>query len=553
MSGLLVLALFAVHEVTLAAGTPAGTTIQSRSRVVYTTASGTVSDTVYSNTVSFVVAQVAAVNITPPTNATSTNSDSVYVSYAMTITNSGNGNDQFNLTSTSSKGWSRAFYFDADGDGVLQPAELSAGAITQTGIVTADGTYKIIVRVFVPGDPSLNNQVDTTVVTAASLFDNTKNNAASVQTTVHTVYFSTIGTALSVSPTNPSPGQNVTYSMTLTNNGSVAAASVNFYDLVNASQFTYVSGTTTQGTFNGATVPAAWNIGTLNPGASVTVTIVLQVKAGLTIGTVLNNTISVTYNTGGNTFTVVSNDPYAAVGVIRGVSISPTSLSASKQPEDTLVYSLRVKNTGNSSDIIEMSYSSSKNYTWMLFKDVNANGVLDGGDTQLTDSPGSPTGVDVDSVVTADSVKILARLVVPIVSIDQDQDVTTFTAKSSADASKFQSAIATTTINIPVLSIVRSVTPSGNQPPGQQMQFAITYQNTGNGTAYNVIQTEDEPDSTSYVANSVTINNVAKTDAADADEVTVTTVSGRKKITITLGTIAPLSTQGTIRFRTTIH
>lgn len=539
-------------ETAFAVGTPAGTVIQTQSKVIYTTSSGAQSDTVYSNTVSFTVAQVAAVNMTPASNSSTTASDSVYAAYPLTVTNSGNGTDKFDLSSTSSKSWTSLFYYDANGDGVLQAGEITTGAIVQTPNIAADSTYKIMVRIFVPRGGSLNGQIDTTVVTAKSVFDAAKTNTAQIRTTVNTVNLPNIGTALTISPTNPSPGDNVTYTLTLTNTGSVPATSVLFTDLINTTQFTYVSNTTTQGTFSNAAPPATWTVGTINPGGSVTVTITLNVNS-LPNGTVLQNTINVTYTVGPNTFTITSNNPYGAVGVVRGVQIAPTSLSASKEAEDTLAYAMTVKNNGNSKDVLEMSYSSTKSYTWVFYKDVNANGILDAGDTPLTDHAGTTTGVDVDSVASTDSVKILARLIVPKETVDLVQDVTTFTVKSDADPSKFQSAIATTTINVPVLSIVRSVTPSGNQPPGQEMTFQVTYQNTGHGKAYNVKITETEPDSMSYVDNSVTIDGNAKTDGADADEVTVTTVSGKKIITINLGTINALSSLGTIIYRAGIH
>ena len=552
--GLLTIAsIMLLTNTAFAVGTPAGTVIQSRSKVIYTTASGAITDTIYSNYVSLTVAQVAAVNMTPVSNTFTTTGDSVYAVYPLTITNSGNGTDQFTLSAVSSKGWTVELFHDADGDGSLQGGEISAGTITQSSIFSADSTYKIMVRVFVPRGSSLDGQVDTTTVTAVSVFDNAKTNTALVKTTVNTVNLSGATTGLTVSPADPSPGQNLTYTYTLNNTGSLPATSVLFSDLVNSSYFTLVSGTISQGTFDGSGNPATWSAGTVNAGSSVTVTIVLQVKAGVANETVLSNTINVTYTVGGNTFTVTSNSPYAAAGVVRNVSIDPASLSSTKEPEEALVYAMTVKNTGNAKDILELSYSSSKSFSWTFYKDANGNGLLDGGDTQLTTTAGSPAGVDVDSVAASDSVKVLARMIVPVVTTDQDQDSTTFTVTSAADNAKSQSATAITTINIPVLSIVRSITPSGNQPPGQEMEFVVTFQNTGHGKAYNVVITEDEPDSMSYVANSTTLDNVAKTDAADADAVTVTTVGIKKKITIIVGTVNALSAQGTIRYKATIQ
>jgi len=223
-----ILGMAVMFDNAFAMGTPAGTSIKSQSKVIYTTASGAVSDTLLSNIVSFTVAQVAAVNRTPATNALTTSSDSVNVDYALAITNSGNGPDNFNLTKNSSKGWTVILYHDANGNGVLDAGEISAGAITATGSIAADSSYKIMVRIFVPHNASLNGQSDTTTVTATSTFDNTKATSSVLITTVNTVYFSNIGSGLTVNNAGPSAGQNVIYTFTLTNNGAVPATGVSF-------------------------------------------------------------------------------------------------------------------------------------------------------------------------------------------------------------------------------------------------------------------------------------------------------------------------------------
>ncbi|MFA6440587.1 MAG: hypothetical protein WCX28_14870, partial [Bacteriovoracaceae bacterium] len=525
-----------------AVGTPAGTIIESRSKVVFTSASGAVSDTVYSNVVRFTVAQKAAVNITPTSNAQTTSRDSVLVDYALTVTNSGNNADQYLLSAVSSKGWTTSFYFDANGDQSLQAEEISAGAITQTASIDADATYKVFLRVFVPKDPSLNGETDTTTVTAASVFDNTKTNTAQTRTTVQTAYFPNIVSGWSVTPTNPSPGSNVVYSITMTNSGSVAANEVSFSDLINASQFTFVTANTSTGIVNTSGNPVTWNIGTITPGGSVTISITLQVNSGLANGVTLNNTLVVTYSVGGSTFTVTSNNPSAAIGIIRGVEIYPLELSAAKEPEDTLAYSFTIKNNGNANDVLELAFTSSNGFSsWAFFKDLNQNSLLDAGDTQLSNTNGFG-GVDVDTVNAYDSVKVLARLIVPNVSVDQTQEITTITVSSSFDETKMQSAKCTTSVNIADLVLIRSVTPEGSQKPETEMTFTVTYQNSGHGKAYNAVITETEPDSMTYVPNSVTINGVEKTDGIDDDEVMVTTVSGRKSIFINLGILNAQST-----------
>ena len=88
-------------ETVFGAGTPAGTVISSRAFAIYTTASGARTDTVYSAYVTFVVSQLAAVNILLP-SLTRNSGDGLNVDYSLSVLNSGNGTDKFTLTRTSS-------------------------------------------------------------------------------------------------------------------------------------------------------------------------------------------------------------------------------------------------------------------------------------------------------------------------------------------------------------------------------------------------------------------------------------------------------------------
>lgn len=80
--------------------------------------------------------------------------------------------------------------------------------------------------------------------------------------------------SMSSSPSNPEPGDNVTYTIVVTNNGPQPATGVVVTDDLPAGM-TFVSATTTQGSCN-ATDPVQCNIGGLANGASATITIVAQ-------------------------------------------------------------------------------------------------------------------------------------------------------------------------------------------------------------------------------------------------------------------------------------
>ncbi|MEE9151510.1 MAG: PKD domain-containing protein [Thermoplasmata archaeon] len=104
----------------------------------------------------------------PPTlvpSWSSTVSPGTNVNYAHTLTNNG-ASDVFDLTATSSHGWTTKIYHDSDGDGVLDSSEISAGEISDTGTLATNASYDMIVQVVVPS--SSGSTTDYTTVTGSS-------------------------------------------------------------------------------------------------------------------------------------------------------------------------------------------------------------------------------------------------------------------------------------------------------------------------------------------------------------------------------------------------
>ena len=99
----------------------------------------------------------------------------------------------------------------------------------------------------------------------------------------------------------------------------------------------------------------------------------------------------------------------------------------------------------------------------------------------------------------------------------------------------------------PLMTLIKSVDKSHGKP-GDTLTYSMTYKNTGTANATFVTLTDPSPNNTTYVANSVTINGTAQTDAADGDE---TTYSGGM-LQINIGTVTPGQT-GTIIFKVVIQ
>ena len=80
----------------------------------------------------------------------------------------------------------------------------------------------------------------------------------------------------------------------------------------------------------------------------------------------------------------------------------------------------------------------------------------------------------------------------------------------------------TTTVTAPVLTITKTVSPTGNQPPGTELTYQATVTNVGTGVATSVVISDIVPQYTTYVAGSIKTGAtagslVARTDASDGD------------------------------------
>ena len=536
----------------VAAGTPAGTIIQNTATATYKDVSGNPLPPI-SVGAQTVVAQMCGVDVSPATGTESALAGGS-AHYSVSITNTGNGDDTFDLTATSSNGYTTNIYFDANGDGVLDPEELAAGPITSTAQLPADGTYSLIVTSDIPSDAA-DGTIDTLTLTATSS-DGTTTDTGTYTTTVSKAVL-TVDKAQDIS--NPKPGEIVTYTITYTNSGTATA--VNAVVITNPipANVTYVAGSITlngtpktdatgddEAEFSANTVTS--NAGNLAPGVSGTITFKVQVNAGVPAGTQILNTVTANYEDfEGNPQTPVgATTPPATVAQVAGVDVSPPTQSKFADPGDEVVYVLTITNTGNDDDVFNGKIVSTLGLEWAFYVDANGDGVLDVGDYPASDSDGDGRP-DTGTLAPGESVNRLAIATVPPGTANGTVDTTTLTPISSNDPTVQDSAILTTTVTAPVITVSKTVSPMGDQPPGTELTYTITVANTGTGNAREIVVTDSVPTSLTYVANSVTLNGNPQTDAVDADQ----TLVSAGIVTVNVGLLGPGGT-ATITLKATI-
>lgn len=272
--------------------------------------------------------------------------------------------------------------------------------------------------------------------------------------------------------------------------------------------------------------------------------------AGTPAGTVISNQATVSYtDSNGNPLSVVSNVVTTTVSQVASVTVAPDGAKTAS-PGDTIFYAHQVTNGGNAPDTVNLAAVTSNGWVTALYRDNNGDGAFDAGDTPLTDTNGDLIP-DTGALAADTSVNILIAVTVPPGTADGTVDAMTVTGTSAFNNAVTDTATDTTSVNAPDVTVVKSVTPAGPQPPGTTLTYTIVITNNGTGDAANAVVTDPVPANTTYVAGSITLNAVSKTDAADADEADqgVTTPGA---VTVNAGTLVPTAT-ATITFKVTIN
>jgi len=522
---LLLFLILLLSSVPIFAQTPAGTVIENQAQVTYEDTNGNQKDLVQSNIVTVTVTQVAGVELTPLDASKNTPSDST-IYYGLTVTNTGNGDDSYDLDPTGLPAdWTTTLFIDENNDGLLDPGDT---VVTNTGTLAQDESLDLIAQVTVPADAT-DGTTENLSLTVNSDYDNTVTTTANYKINVTE---GVINLDKSFSPADPLPGEVVNYTITMTNSGAGSAQNLALVDQL-PEGVTYVSGSMQlifpdnstinltdlsdedQGEYDNTVSPPEinLNISTVNSGEQYQLTFDVILDSDLSSDTKISNIVTLNYeNENGDPQPEETSDPSVIdVGQYADIEMNVENSSFDVTPGDDLVVPIEITNTGNGPDTYDGSYSS--NYLdWNFYCDNDGDGLLDTNiDTLCVDSDGDGQP-DTGEVQPGETVQILAVTNIPENSNDLSEDSLTFTATSSQDSNISEDGIIKTTVHSPSISVEKSVSPSGENPPGTELTYTVIVTNNGSGLAKNVKIYDKIPTDTTYVNSSVEIDGVSQSD-----------------------------------------
>lgn len=225
----------------------------------------------------------------------------------------------------------------------------AGGSVTcSLGNLANGGTATIAVVVQVPADFGAGSITDVATATSATSDPNLGNNTTGATTAVGTA--ADIAVTKVASPTTVAPGQTVTFPVAIHNNGPSDAPAVNLADLLPAS-VTFLSATPTSGSCIPLVHIITCHVGTIVPGATVTVSIVIQVPPSAPAGTLQNHATATPTNTHEpNLINNFATANFTVTGPVADVAITksadPTTLVAGTR----VTYTLDVSNSNGPSD-----------------------------------------------------------------------------------------------------------------------------------------------------------------------------------------------------------
>jgi uncharacterized repeat protein (TIGR01451 family) len=529
---------------------------------LYDPGTGTPTSEITGNTVPFTVTTSTGVTMTGQTINTAPQGS--LVSFTNVVRNTGNTPDTFDITVTNLTFPAGTTFTLYQSDGNTPLTDSTGNGIPDTGPLGTNQTYNVIIKAQLPPGAfgvGVNYTVQKTATGRNSPVVTASANDVLVNVTGGTVDLSNgasggAGAGPEVSPVvvnTANPGTTTTFTLFVTNLSAVA-------DTFNLTA-------STDSSFGSLTLPAGWAV-SFRSIANAVITSTGVIPAGGNVQFFADVTIPAGNGPGTNQIyfralsptTSLSDRLHDAVVVnaVRSLSLAPNN-NGQVFPGGTVVYSHLLVNNGNvtEGDGINSSVTlgitnSQAGWSAVVYYDANNSGVIDGGDSVVTNLAFISAGGA--GLAPAETVRLLVQVASPPGAPVGAVDVATLTATTvnvglSSTVPAVVSATDGTTVINGDLTLLKEQALDANLDgnpdsaystadittgalPGRSIRYRITVTNTGTAPATQVKVFDTTPAFTTY-----TTNNPA---AVSPGSVTIVPANGASgSLEFNVGTLNP--------------
>ena len=385
------------------------------------------------------------------------------VSFTNTIRNDGNSSDAINVlldgASTIPGSWTVIFYRS---DGVTPLSDSDFDGIPDVGLLAPGATIDVVVHLLIPGSQGPGGPFDA-VIRAQSANTPAETNLttdrvnqvlpASVDIGNYDGVAGTTNNALVNQNTNP--GTFVDFALDVINAG---GANDNFTlssSIPAGWTATFYVDANANGVLDAGELTPVTSTGAVAAGNETNLIARVDIPAG-ELPAVYPTSFTATSSVNGTQSDTIANT--VTVNTLALVDFAPDN-TGNATAGGTVTYAHTVSNNGNVFDTFDLTYASSQGWTYVFFDALN-NPI-----TNVAIGPGA-------------AVNITVRLTVPAGTAVGTVEVGVLSATGQATLAT-DNATDVTTIVAGNLSLVKSVSPVGDQVPGTDLSYTVDYQNLG--------------------------------------------------------------------------
>ncbi|WP_091067851.1 isopeptide-forming domain-containing fimbrial protein [Paenibacillus sp. NFR01] len=523
---------------------PAGGQLSNRSSVSYS--SGTFTGISQSNSIATPVYQ-PVIAIAKSANVSSATVGGNIV-YTLQVQNTGNLAAVVTLTDNIPAG-SAFVPGSVTVNGVNRPGDTPTGGIALGSIapgVTVPVTFQTAVQ-SLPSPAVLTDQGSAAYTyqlpSGRSLAGSSVSNTLSLPVSAPNITL-----AKTTNRTSAAIGENITYTIAVSNPSGVAVSNVVLSDSIpNGGNFVAGSVTINGSPAGSANPNAGIALGPLAAGATTTVSFLVN-AAFLPSPAQLANQASASFTAGSFSGTALSNTVSTSlfipvIALVKSTNVAQASVGGS------VTFMIQASNTGN--------IAAQLNLTDLLPPQAvfETNSVIVGG----TPLPGySPaTGIPVGPLAPGDSVMI--SFVVTVVSLPPNQQLVNSAAASFTftlpDGRQLGANTASNTISVPVsapnISVVKSVN-AIDAVTGDTLTFTSVLTNTGIANVTNIIFSDPLPANAAFVPGSVTVRGITQPLAVPSAGIQIGSLAPGASVAVTFEVVITMPIPSQINNQSTV-